>query len=403
MKSLNDRLLELNLDKQFDHLPKDVVFCKNCVVSNQRPRTHFNAEGICSACEWSFEKDNVVDWTERERELGELLGRHRKSDGSFDCIVPGSGGKDSAFVAHQLKHRWGMNPLCITWAPFEYTTIGWRNFQKFVAKGYPVQAVFPDGQLHRKLSKLAFILKGDAWEPFAFGQKTLAFHMANQFNIKLIFYGENGELEYGGTTKYKNQAKEAPDDWDDRYYKGSSIDHLLNVGLEHGVLDKSDTSKDKVGWYKFPSKETIMGKGLEMHWYSYYQKWIPQENFYYAATHTDFETNDFGRSEGTYTKYASLDDRLDGFHFYLAYMKFGLGRASRDAQQDIRRNHITREEGAALVRRYDGEFPKRHYQFFLDYLQIDEDFFWVVMDKYRHLSNAWRKLPNGKWEMPYLP
>ena len=38
----------------------------------------------------------------------------------------------------------------------------------------------------------------------------------------------------------------------------------------------------------------------------------------------------------------------DGIHWYQAYAKFGMGRASRDAQQDIRMNHITRDEGVRL-------------------------------------------------------
>ena len=32
------------------------------------------------------------------------------------------------------------------------------------------------------------------------------------------------------------------------------------------------------------------------------------------------------RNEGTFSKYASLDDQFDGFHFYLAFIKFGIGR-----------------------------------------------------------------------------
>ncbi|MBT4731089.1 N-acetyl sugar amidotransferase, partial [Candidatus Woesearchaeota archaeon] len=97
--------LKYTLDNQFDELPKDVVYCKNCVVSNQRPRTAFNKDGVCSACQWAYEKDHVIDWKSREKELQDLCDRYRSNDGSFDVVVPGSGGKDSAFVAHQLKHR----------------------------------------------------------------------------------------------------------------------------------------------------------------------------------------------------------------------------------------------------------------------------------------------------------
>ena len=389
------------LDRQFNDLPKEVVFCKNCVVSNQRPRTRFNKEGICSACQWSYEKDFVVDWDKRNRELVELLDRHRSRDGSFDVIVPGSGGKDSAFVAHQLKTRYGMHPLCCTWAPFEYTSTGFLNLNNFVRSGFSNILGQPDGTVHRRLSKLAFELKGDAWEPFSYGQKAWAFHVAQKFGVKLIFYGENGELEYGGSEKYKNLPKEGPEEWAHEYFKGASVDELVEVGVQRGVFRKEEITPQTLQWYKAPSVEAIERLGLEMHWYSYYQPWVPQENFYYAATHTGFETNDFGRSEGTYTKYASLDDKLDGFHWYLSYMKFGMGRASRDAQQDIRRHHITREEGVALVKRYDGEFPKRFFSWFLDYVDISEEFFWEVMDKYRELSNAWEKI-DGKWVMKYI-
>jgi N-acetyl sugar amidotransferase len=393
-------MVEFTLDKQFDELPKEVVFCKNCVVSNQRPRTRFNEEGICSACQWAFEKDHSVDWTTREKELRELCDKHRKNDGSFDVVVPGSGGKDSAFTAHQLKVRYGMNPLCVTWAPFAWTDIGWQNLQNFILSGFSNITGQPNGNLHRKLARLAFELKGDAWEPFAYGQKTWAFHMADKFNISLIFYGENGELEYGGSEKFKNAPKETPEDWERHYYKGSSVDTLVQVGLDRGILKKEDVTDETVKWYKSPSPEVIQSKGIEMHWLSYYLKWTPQENFYYAAKHTGFETNPEGRSEGTYTKHASLDDKSDGFHFYLQWIKFGMGRASRDAQTDIRRNHITRDEGIALVKRFDGEFPNRHYQWFLDYLGITDEFFWQVMDYYRSRSNAWSK-ESGQWVMKF--
>ena len=390
--------LKYTLDNQFDELPKDVVFCKNCVVSNQRPRTAFNKDGVCSACQWAYEKDHVIDWKSREKELQDLCDRYRSNDGSFDVVVPGSGGKDSAFVAHQLKHRYGMNPLCVTWSPFEYTEIGFKNLQNFTRSGFTNIIGQADGDLHRRMTRLAFELKGDAWEPFTYGQKAWAFHIAQKFNIKLIFYGENGELEYGGSEKYKNLSKESPEEWDREYFKGASVDALIQNGIEMGILKKEDLRNPTISLYKPPSPDLILNQGIEMHWFSYYNKWTPQENYYYATKYTGFINNPEGRSEGTYTKHVSLDDKADGFHWYLSYMKFGMCRASRDAQTDIRRHHMTRDEGVILVNRYDGEFPKRHFNWFLDYVNVSEDFFWQVMDLYREKSNVWKKV-NGKWEM----
>ena len=82
-------------------------------------------------------------------------------------------------------------------------------------------------------------------------------------------------------------------------------------------------------------------------------------------------------------------------------MKFGMARASRDAQTDIRRHHLTREEGVALTQRYDGEFPKNYFQWFLDYLDINEEFFWEVMDTYREISNVWEKV-EGDWKLMHI-
>lgn len=389
--------LEIALDTQMPELPKDIVFCKNCVTSNQRPRIGFDEEGVCSACQWAYEKDYVVNWDLREEELKELLGRHRSKDGSFDVIVPGSGGKDSGFVAHQLKYRYGMHPLCVTWAPFDWTDIGWKNLKSFIASGFNNIIAQPDGQIHRKLSRLSFELIGDAWQPFTYGQKAWAFHIAEKFNVKLIFWGENGELEYGGATEYKNKPKEDPDVWEKYYFRGTTVDKLVKIGLERGIFSKEEISNNTLQWYKPLPPERLLGKGIEMHWYSYYEKWTPQENFYYCVRHTGFNTNDEGRTESTYTKYVSLDDKQDGFHFYLGYMKFGMGRATRDASQDIRRHHITREEGVALVRRYDDEFPRKHFKWFLHYLNITEETFWEVMDFWREQSNVWKK-ENGVWK-----
>ena len=391
----------VSLDKQFDYLPKEVVFCKNCVVSNQRPRTRFNEEGICSACQWAFEKDHVVDWKKRANELEQLCDKFRSKTGDFDVVVPGSGGKDSAFVAHQLKYRYGMHPLCVTWSPFEYTEIGWKNLQNFINSGFTNILGQPDGQMHRKLTRLAFELKGDAWEPFTYGQKAWAFHIAVRFGVKLIFYGENGELEYGGSEKYKHAPKESPEEWEYEYFKGASVDKLVEVGVQRGILKEKEVAGDALQLYRAPHPDLIQKTGAEMHWYSYYHKWVPQENFYYCAKHCGFECNPEGRSEGTYTKHVSLDDKADGFHWYLSYMKFGMCRASRDVQNDIRRHHITREEGVCLTRRYDGEFPERHFKWFLKYMNITEEFFWEVMDGYREKSNVWEKV-DGQWKLKWV-
>jgi N-acetyl sugar amidotransferase len=391
-------LLGYTLDRQLGSRPEKTVFCTKCVVSNQRPRITFDENGVCSACKYAEEKHKLIDWEERERELRELLDRHRSTDGSFDCIVPGSGGKDSSYVAHQLKYKYGMHPLTVTWAPFEYTDIGWKNYIAFKDSGFDNLLCFPNGILHRKLSRLAFELLGDAWEPFAYGQKAYAFQMAQKFNIPLMFYGESGEVEYGGSVKNKDKSHETPEDWQDFYYKGSGIDELVKHGLDAGIFSQEEIDNNPFPLYRPPASDKLTDLNAEMHWFSYYTKWVPQENYYYAVEHTGFKANS-ERSEGTYSKYASLDDKQDGFHFYLAYLKFGIARATSDAAHEIRDGHLTREEGVALVKRYDGEFPQRHCAWFIEYLGLSEEEFRSIIDFYQsHSPNIWAKV-GSEWKL----
>ena len=151
-----------------------------------------------------------------------------------------------------------------------------------------------------------------------------------------------------------------------------------------------------LAFYEPPSLDDLGRLDVQMHWYGFYEHWIPQENYYYAAKHTGFQANP-ARTEGTYSKYASLDDKLDGFHYYLAYIKFGIGRATSDAAHEVRDGHITREEAVALVNRYDGEFPAKYYKEFLEYVDITEDEFWEVVDSYRR-PNIWTK-ENNEWKL----
>lgn len=388
----NDKLK--TIDAQLAELDKEIFFCKKCVTSNQRPRITFDDEGICGACRYAEEKE-LIDWKSREEQLRDLLDKHRSKDGSFDVIVPASGGKDSGFVAHELKHKYGMTPLTVTWAPFTFTDIGRKNFDRFIQSGFDNLMFSPNGEFHRKLSRVAFDVKGDHWEPFAFGQKSIAFQIAVKFGIPLIFYGENGEVEYGGDKKNKDKPFESVKDWERLYFKGAGVRKLVDVGQEAGIIKPEEVKSGALSIYEAPPLEQIDALGAEMHWYSYYKKWTPQENFYYASEHTGFEPNPDGRSEGTYSKYASLDDKTDGFHWYLGFIKFGMGRATRDASMEIRSGHIDREEAVALVNRYDGEFPKKWFPHFLEYLDIDEEHFWKICDGYR-LDHIWDKR-DGKW------
>ena len=145
-----------------------------------------------------------------------------------------------------------------------------------------------------------------------------------------------------------------------------------------------------------PSLDDLNSKKIEQRYLGYYLEWDPQECYYYAAKNTGFRPNT-ERTEGSYSKYSSIDDKIDTFHYYLTFIKFGLGRASYDAAQEIRNEKITREEGVNLIKKYDNEFPKKYFKEFLEYIEMNEEDFFSTVDKFRS-PHLWRK-KNKEWEL----
>lgn len=386
-------------------LPEKVIFCKNCVMSNQRPAStiefkhnlktkkitlNISREGICDACKFSFEKEKI-DWKKREAELLKLLDKHRSKDGSYDCIVPGSGGKDSAMQAHLLKHKYGMHPLTVTWPPILYTDYGYKNWKNWINSGFDNITFTPNGKVMKLLTKLSIENLFHPFQTFMLGQKNLGPKLALKYRIPLIFYGEN-EAEYGNPI-----ADNATSLRDRSYYAMSNLDDIYLGGLRVKVLKKKYklTNQDLAAFLPAGSEELSKSK-IEVHYLGHYIKWIPQESYYYAVEHTGFKARPF-RTQGTYSKYNSIDDKIDDLHYYTTFIKFGIGRSTYDASQEIRNKHLTREEGQALVKKFDGEFPDRYFKEILEYLDIEPEHFLKLCDKFKS-PHLWKKV-KGEWKL----
>ena len=398
-------------------LPADVEFCKSCVISNQRPNSaveynhtkdskkttiNFDDEGICDACRFAERKASGINWDDREEELRELLDRHRSTDGSYDCLVPGSGGKDSFYASHILRTKYGMHPLTVTWSPHIYTEWGWRNFQRWIHAGHDNYLMTPNGRVHRLLTRLAVDNLFHPFQPFMFGQKALAPKMALMFNIPLVIYGEN-EAEYGNPISDTESSKR---DWS--YFTAEDQSKVSLGGVSVSNLKKYfGLEQQDLIPYLPANPHQIAEKNIEVHYLGYYLKWHPQSCYYYSVENGGFEASP-ERTPGTYSKYNSIDDRIDDFHYYTTGIKFGIGRATYDAAQEIRSGDIDRQEGIALVKRFDHEFPNRFSDEIFKYLSISSDEFpeaskmfeEPIMTKnyFERLTDSFRSPHLWKWE-----
>ena len=390
------------------NLPKNIVFCKNCVVSNQRPSSipefHHTKNrkganylkidpktGWCSACLQNKKKQSI-NWDIREKELEKLLSKFRKNNGEYDCLVPGSGGKDSAFQSHILKYKYGMNPLVITWPPILYTDYGLKNFDNWINVGGFDSLVYrPNGKVMKLLTKLSIKNLLHPFQTFILGQKNLAPKIASKFNINLVFYGEN-EAEYGNPiaeneSSLRNNSYFVSDNYKSLYLAGIKIEKLIK---------EFDLNLNDLKIFLPIDHKELQKKKIQIHYLGYYLKWIPQEAYYYAVDNTGFRPRPF-RTCGTYSKYNSIDDKIDDLHYYTTFIKFGIGRASYDASQEVRNGHLLRDEAKKLVKKYDGEYPEVYIDEVLEYIDLKKDKFHKLCDEFRS-DHLWKKI-NKKWKL----
>ena len=353
-----------------------------------RPRISFDSRGFCNACNW-MEQKRIINWEERILQLTKLLSEHKKSDGNYDCIVPVSGGKDGSYVAYNLKHKFKMNPLTVTITPPLPLELGEKNLKSFINSGYSHISINPPKESMKLLNKIGFIEMGFPYYGWLIAIQTGVINIAEKFKVNLIFYGEDGEVEYGGS---QETAKNPIYD----------IEYNKKVYLENGykkVLDKSGLSENDLFFFKFPKTNSDFNKKLNLTHWSYFENWDPYRNYLIAKKYCGLQESEETNS-GTFTNFSQNDQSFYALHTYLMYLKFGFGRANQDASIEIRRGAMDRDQAVNLVRIYDGLYPDEFINEYLDYYEMTLNEFNLIIDKWANKDLFEKK--NGIWKPKFV-
>ena len=374
-------------------MSKTIFWCKNCLNMSTRPRISFDARGWCNACQWMEEKKGM-DWSPRKKELETLLEKNRSRTGNFDCIVPVSGGKDGSYVAYMLRSKYGMNPLTITVRPALSLPIGDKNLYNFVHSGFNHIHLTPNPVVLDRLNKYGFIEKGFPYYGWLIAIMTAVIKTAVNFKIPLLFYGEDGETEYGGSLESKNKAL-----YDIAYMKKVYLEGGHEKVFERIKKDK-DISDADLSFFKFPTDEEVSKVGLSFTHWSYFEGWDSYRNYVVAKEHCGLIEKEDGNVD-TFTNFSQNDQALYALHAYLMYLKFGFGRATQDAGIEIRRGSMTRDQALNLVRMYDNAYPENLINTYLDYYKMTKEEFDAVLDKYAN-RELFEKV-KGIWQPKFVP
>lgn len=359
-------------------------------MPNTRPRIVFDSQGVCNACRNSEAKE-TIDWAARRREFLAYLERYRAKTGPYDCIVPWSGGKDSSYIAWRLKFEFGLNPLLVTFSPLVPNEVGIHNREEMLKLGFDHLMVRPNQKVARQLARRFMIERGNPKVAWDAGINSVPLQVAIKYKIPLVFYAEHGESEYGGHVLSEESRK---------------VRNFTEV-LEHQVGDNPRNWTDDgieerdLACYLYPNLDEVKELGARALYFGYFFRWSIFENYEFIRHKINFMTDPKGRTDGTFTNFDSLDDKIDNLYYYMQFVKFGFGRATRDASRQIQNGHMTRTQGLELARKYDDEFPSAGLDENLDYLALTEQKLTELVDLHRN-PEIW-KFEGNRWKLRFPP
>ena len=352
-----------------------IHYCSKCLFPETKPDLFFNEEGVCSACVAADQKDNSIDWKQREIDFNTIIDKYKKGPNEigYDCLIPVSGGKDSTYQAYFMKEVCGLNPLCVCFETTNLTEVGQANIDNISKMGIDVIYFKKNYKAYRSMVVEGFKRVGDEMWPNHLGIFTIPIHIAVKFNIPLVIWGENPQQEYGGPVE-SIENKHLNRKWLEEFggLLGNRIQDMVGVD---GLTEKDLTP------YFYPSDEDIDRVGVVGLFLGHYFFWDAQKQLEIVKKY-GFSVKEDGPVEGTYTNYENLDEKMHGLHDYLKYVKYGFGRATDHACIDVRNNRLTREEGLKLVKQYDGKYTNYGVDEFVKYSGMTKEEIDVILDSF---------------------
>lgn len=366
-------------------------YCKKCLFTDTKPDIYFDDSGICDACRSAERKhgiENAIDWDERAKKFKEIIDKYRSKNGmNYDCLVPVSGGKDSVFQAYAMKVIHKMNPLSVTFDQFDATDIGKYNLEVLRSIGVDHIHFTLNPNIVRKLVKKGFEVVGDPYWVNHVGIYTIPARIAVAFNIPLIIWGENPQLEYGGPAASRDN-----EILDKRWRQEFGC---MRGFREEDMVDEEISMSDLKSLL-YPSDEEIQRVGVTGLFYGYFFKWNSIEHLKIVEK--------LGWSHlpqpwpGSWLDWENCDMKFLDIREHLKWVKYGYGRVTDQVNIYIRNGEITREEAIKIVKERDGKFSPEHKEEFCKFIGITGQEFNRIRDTFVN-TDIFERDEDGEWRL----
>lgn len=360
-------------------------YCSRCLYPENHPlNLVFDDEGVCSGCRVHEEKD-TLDWEERRELLRGIFDEYRaKSRAIHDCIVPVSGGRDSYWIVHLVKNVFGMHPLLVSYNKHYNTRMGIRNLaylRSLLGCDFMQQTLSPDKV--REVTRASLALRGSMYWHVLAGETVYPVHVAVKFKIPLIVWGHHQGLDQVGMFSHTDEVEMT------RKYRKEH--DLMGLEAEDMARQWPGLRLDDLEPFVYPHDKELEAVGVRGIYLGNYVRWDSKTQHERMIEAYGYETMAQQRTFDTYNDVDSF--HYSGIHDAIKFRKWGYGKVTDHACREIRLKRMTREQGIAMVRRYQDVEPA-DLPLFLEWIGMGREEFWGHVDRFRD-PRAWERTDSG--------
>jgi N-acetyl sugar amidotransferase len=230
------------------------------------PSIKLNENEICQAC-YHHEQRAEVNYDARYEHLEELADSHRRTDGSYDCLIPVSGGKDSHYAVYVAKKLLDLNPLLLSIGNhYTKTEAGKHNIHN-IKRAFDCDSITVDlgVETTRRMARIGFEELGYPIWAEERAINIVPIKMAIELGIPFIIYGENSAWEYGGVL-YDHDDEEP-------YHVKEQINNRVAKTVDESLWLDNGISEENLNMFKYPSQSEIKEASLKPVYLSYFIPW----------------------------------------------------------------------------------------------------------------------------------
>jgi N-acetyl sugar amidotransferase len=363
--------------------------CTRCLYTSNHPlHLTFDEEGVCSGCRVHEEKDQL-DWEQRAMKLARILNGYRSSTGrNYDCIIPVSGARDSYFIVHTIKKKYGMNPLLVTYNKQYNTAVGVRNLANLrIRFDCDIMTLTVNPETVKKITRSTLLRLGSMYWHCLAGQTVYPVQIAIKFKIPLIIWGAHQGIDQVGMFSHLDEVEMT------RKYRKEH--DLMGFEAEDLVDDFDNITESDVAPFRYPDNQELEQVGVRGIYLNNYIRWDSRTQHEQMIQEYGYESALQTRTFDTYNDVDCWNH--SDVHDYIKWVKHGYGKVVDHACREIRLRRMTREQGIELVKAYQTRQPQ-NLQLFLDWLGVTENAFHYIVDQHRN-SNVWERDENWSWKV----